>query len=122
MTAKIRLLPILVAVMMIFGMMPTASATVRAEDIPETALSGDVLNGCKVRIRPAGSHQPLSINKDGSESQNCVHLFVQGKSSQFYLEKKDEDSYLIYFYTHFIRDVTKHRFHTFTNMIVITFY
>jgi len=53
-----------------------------------TPLSGDVLNGCKVRIRPAGSHQPLSIYHDGSDSHDHVHLFVQGKSSQFYLEKR----------------------------------
>jgi len=72
-----------------------------------TPLSGDVLNGCKVRIRPAGSHQPLSIYHDGSDSHDHVHLFVQGKSSQFYLEKKDDDSYLIYFYTHYRDDKPK---------------
>ena len=83
MIMKKKLLPIFMAILLAFVMMPAASEIVHAEDNQETALSGDVLNGCKVRIRPASGHQPLSINKDGSESQNCVHLFVQGKSSQF---------------------------------------
>lgn len=107
MITRKRIFPILLAVLMLFVMMLIASEAVHAEDENETALSGNTLNGCKVRIRPASGHQPLSIHEDGSGSHNCVHLFVQGKSSQFYLEKKDDDSYLIYFYTHYRDDKPK---------------
>ena len=65
MIGKKRSISILLAVLMAFVMMPAASEIVHAEDNQVTALSGDVLNGCKVRIRPEGGHQPLSIKALG---------------------------------------------------------
>lgn len=100
---KKRLLPILMSLLMVFTMMPMIAGTVFAETDTDTGtvLSGDTLDGVKVRFRPAGSHKPLSINDDGNGSQNCVHLYYNGKSSQFYLQKADDDSYYIYFYKYY---------------------
>ncbi len=56
MIMKKRLLPIFMVIFVAFVMMPAASEIVHAEDNQETALSGDVLNGCKARIRPARGH------------------------------------------------------------------
>ena len=93
-----KLTMIFLAVMMVITSIPFIGIqTTYADTVDGTLLSGDELDGVKVRIRPTGSFKPLSINDDGDGNQNCVHLYYQGKSSQFYLEKADEDSYYIYF-------------------------
>ena len=72
-----------------------------ADTVSGTLLDEGELHGLKVRIRPTGSFKPLAVNDDGNGSQNCVHLYYQGKSSQFYLKKADTDSYYINFYQHY---------------------
>lgn len=87
MIAKKTLLPILVAVLLAFAMMPISMIESYAEtedSVPTGVVKDGALDGIKVRIRPTGSFKPLSINQDGSGNQNCVHLYYQGKSSQFY--------------------------------------
>ena len=74
-----------------------------SEDGPQVgvAVPGDVLNGVKIRFRPADSHKPVSINDDGHGTQNVAHLYYNGKSSQFQLQKASDNSYYFYFYQHF---------------------
>ena len=100
-----KLVFVLIAVAMAVSFIPAPGVQDVFAEESGAALSGYALDGLKVRIRPADSYAPLSINKDGYETQNCVHIFNQGRSSQFYLEKADDDSYVIYFYTHY-RDAT----------------
>lgn len=85
----------------LFAALPQTAPTAAAAADEGSLVDGTTLNGAKVRIRPTGSHKPLAVNEDGSGKQNCVHLYYQGKSSQFYLEQADEDSYYIYFYEHY---------------------
>ena len=61
---KKMLLPILMAILMVFPMIPMAAAPVSAQTDNGTVVMGDTLNGIKVRFRPAGSHKPLSINQE----------------------------------------------------------
>ena len=96
-----KLVFVLIAVAMVVSFIPAPGLQDVFAEERGAALSGHALDGLKVRIRPADSYAPLSINKDGYETQNCVHIFNQGRSSQFYLEKADDDSYVIYFYTHY---------------------
>ena len=86
---------------MVFPIIPMTAAPASAQTDNGTVVTGDTLNGIKVRFRPAGSHKPLSINQDGDGSQNCVHLYYNGKSSHFYLQKADDDSYYINFYKYY---------------------
>lgn len=64
-------------------------------------VDGNRLDGVTVRFRPHGSHKPLAIKHNGADTQNCAHLYYLGRSSRFYLESADEDSYYIYFYEDF---------------------
>ena len=73
----------------------------QADTVSPGLVEGGVLDGMKVRFRPEGSYAPLAINQDGTGTQNVAHLFYNGKSSQFYLKKADNDSYYIYFYQHY---------------------
>jgi len=99
-----RIVAICLSLLMVFAMMPMNKFQAYAADTDGTTtglVKDGALDGLKVRIRPTGSFKPLSINEDGSGSQNCVHLYYQGKSSQFYLKKADTDSYYINFYEHY---------------------
>ncbi len=75
-----------------------APVQVHAESISSGLVQNGVLDGVKVRFRPAGSHKPISINQDGTGSQNVAHLYYNGHSSQFCLKKADNESYYVYFY------------------------
>lgn len=96
----IKFFTMLLSAMMIMLILIPGSMFVYADD-DSSALSGDTLDGLKVRIRPAGSHQPVSVYEDGSGNQDWAHLFVQGKSSHLYLQKADDDSYVVHFYIHY---------------------
>ena len=97
-----KLVAVIMAILMVLAFLPVQKTqTAFADTLNGTLLAGDELNSIKVRIRPSGSFKPLSINEDGEGNQNCVHLYFLGKSSQFYLQKADADSYYINFYKNY---------------------
>ena len=89
------------AVLMLTMFVIPAPLQAQADTVSPGLVEGGVLDGMKVRFRPEGSYAPLAINQDGTGTQNVAHLFYNGKSSQFYLKKADNDSYYIYFYQHY---------------------
>lgn len=74
------------------------SVLVAQRDDNPNALSGDVLDGCTVRIRNDRSPHCLCIQHNGDTTNRCAILYNIPDSSRFYLEKADEDSYYIRFY------------------------
>ena len=95
-------LGILFSVMLVLTMFVIPAPIQAQADSDEPGLvKNGALDGVKVRFRPAGSYAPLAINQDGTGSQNVAHLYYNGRSSQFYLKKADNESYYIYFYQHY---------------------
>lgn len=69
--------------------------TMQATD--SDCVPGSELDHVKVRIRPAGSHKPVSVKDDGDGSQKDLILYYLGESTHFRLDQADNDSYNIFF-------------------------
>jgi len=77
-------------------------ALAAASEAPVTGIvPGSTLDGVKVRFRPAGSHKPVSVEDNGDGSQEDLLLYYLGESTHFRLERADDDSYKIRFYSDF---------------------
>ena len=82
--------------------------TAYADANTDTVLSGDVLDNVVVRIRPANSHKPISVDHDGSKGEDALHLFYLGHSTHFLFERVgNTNNYRIRYYDSFYTEDTK---------------
>ena len=99
-----------IMILMLFPFSTFAEDTVHngtMEDPGTGTVSGKILDGVSVRLRPQGSYSAVAVHNDGESGQDRLHIYHIGGSSRFYLDAMSDTTYRMYMYTSF--EKTEHK-------------